>query len=536
MSGFVRSAIPYRETADAHASTPAEHEIVVVGAGSVGLALALDLAARGRRVLLLDDDDKVSAGSRAICWSKRTLEIMDRLGVGERLLAKGITWHTGRVFFREREIYRFDLQPEPGHRMPAFINLQQYHFEQIAIEAVRAQPLIELRCRTRVAGVVPADDGNLVDVQSPQGDYRLHAQWLVACDGAHSSIRRSLGLAFEGRTFEDRFLIADVRMEAAYPAERWFWFEPPFHEGGSALLHRQADDIWRIDLQLGADADPALERSPERVLPRLRAMLGPDRPFELEWVSVYSFQCARLERFRHGRVIFAGDSAHLVSPFGARGGNGGIQDADNLAWKLAWVMDGRAPERLLDSYDFERGLAADENIGHSTRSTDFISPKNAASHAFRNAALDLAVEWPFARRLVNSGRLSVPAVLDGSALNTADDTDFGPVMRPGSACADAPVLRAGRGSWLLHELAPGFTGLWARPDDAPSVAVDQRVSLRIVGDDLHDGDGLVAERYQLEPGTFYLIRPDQHVAARWRQLDPAKVRAAVARACGEEMP
>lgn len=236
-----------------------------------------------------------------------------------------------------------------------------------------------------------------------------------------------LGLEFIGQVFEDRFLIADVKMKADFPNERWFWFDPPFHRGQSALLHQQPDNVWRIDLQLGWDADPIQEKKPERVIPRLKKMLGDDAEFDLEWVSVYTFQCRRLESFRHGRVLFAGDAAHQVSPFGARGANSGIQDTDNLAWKLALVLEGKAPEALLDSYDLERTYAADENILNSTRSTDFITPKTKASRLLRQATLELAVDHDFARRLVNSGRLSVPAVLDESPLNLSDQGEFSPV-------------------------------------------------------------------------------------------------------------
>ncbi len=546
MASYTYPKYPYRPTGDAGRTRPAEHETVVVGAGPVGLAMALDLARRGRPVLLLDEDDTVSVGSRAICWSKRTLEIMDRLGLGDRLLGKGVTWNTGRVFFRDKEIYHFNLLPEPGHRMPAFINLQQYYFEQFGVEKALETAGIELRFRTRLRSLEAREDGVLLEVESPQGPYRLLARWLVACDGVRSTTRRQLGLAFRGKVFEDRFLITDVRMQADFPAERWFWFEPPFHSGQSALLHRQADNVWRIDLQLGWDADPDEERKPERVVPRLEAMLGKDRPFEIEWISVYTFQCRRLEHFRHGRILFAGDSAHQVSPFGARGGNGGIQDVDNLAWKLALVQEGAAPERLLESYDVERGLAADENILNSTRSTEFITPKGAASTAFRNAVLELSERFPFARRFVNSGRLSVPAVYDGSPLNTGHEAGFPPSMRPGSPCIDAPIRVAGRQSWLLWQLGQGFTLLIA-PENGrdgrlaalEKATVDLPVPVTLlrvgVGEtfDLEDDQGLVSRRYDLRPGTAYLIRPDQHVAARWRHPTPEGIRAAVLRALAQ---
>jgi 3-(3-hydroxy-phenyl)propionate hydroxylase len=311
------------------------------------------------------------------------------------------------------------------------------------------------------------------------------------------------------------------------------------------LLHRQADDVWRIDFQLGRDADPERERQPERVLARVKAMLGADANVALEWASVYTFQCRRLERFRHGRVIFAGDSAHVVSPFGARGGNGGIQDADNLAWKLALVIEGRAPESLLDSYDAERAQAADENILNSTRSTDFLTPKSAASRAFRDAVLALAQTHPFARALVNSGRLSLPAIHDASPLNTPDDPGgFAPAMRPGSPAANAPLLDGDRPTWLLDRLgAGGFTALcFVATDDERRMAeelangAEGLASVCVALDDmagaLRDAEGLAFRRYDALPGTTYLIRPDQHVAARWRQPDNNAIRAALNRAQG----
>jgi 3-(3-hydroxy-phenyl)propionate hydroxylase len=217
-----------------------------------------------------------------------------------------------------------------------------------------------------------------------------------------------LGLDIEGKIFMDRFLIADVVMKADFPPSAGSG-STAFHRNQSVLLHRQADNVWRIDFQLGWDADPEEEKKPENVIPRIKAMLGDEREFELEWVSVYTFQCRRMNRFNHGRVLFVGDAAHQVSPFGARGANSGVQDTDNLVWKLKLVMDGKAPATLLDTYSEERGHAADENILNSTRSTDFITPKSAVSKTFRNAVLELAEHHPFARALVNSGRLSVPS-------------------------------------------------------------------------------------------------------------------------------
>ncbi len=380
-------------------------------------------------------------------------------------------------------------------------------------------------------------------IACPDGQYTLTCDWLIAADGAKSPVRHMLGLEATGQVFRDRFLIVDIHMRSEFPTERWFWFDPPFHPNQSVLLHRQADDVWRIDFQLGWDADPEEERKPEKILRRLRAMLGEKAEFEIEWASVYTFSCRRMPRFRHGRVLFAGDAAHLVSPFGARGANSGFQDADNLVWKLDLVMRGAAPDALLDSYDIERGAAADENLRNSTRSTDFITPKSAASRVFRDAVLGLAGEYAFARKLVNSGRLSVPRIHTESPLNTPDRVgdDWQGVMVPGAPAADAPVLGQ-RGPWLLRYLGGRFTLLlvggtppreqvaamagWEVPCDV--VVVDCSAPGAV--DAIEDVAGLVRQRYDARPGSAYLFRPDQILCARWRTFDAAAVRSAVDRA------
>ena len=485
------------------------HPAVVVGGGLVGLTLALDLAQRRVPVVVLDDDTAVSTGSRAICVAQRTLEIFDRLGLGSRMLAKGITWSTGRVFARDQEIFRFDLAPEANTQFPAFINLQQYYVEAYLVEAC-LEAGVDIRWGQRVTAIDSQPGGATVTIAAQDRPYSLHADWLLACDGARSFVRGSMGLPFVGRVFRDRFLIADVRMQAPFPTERWFWFDPPFNPGQSALLHRQPDDIWRIDLQLGWDADPETERDPARVRERVQAMLGPDAQFELEWVSLYTFRCRRLERFVHDRVVFVGDSAHQVSPFGARGGNGGVQDADNLAWKLAAVLAG-APPSLIETYDAERIRAADENILHSTRATDFITPKTPAARAYRDAVLALAPAHPFARAMVNSGRLSRPCRL---ALN--GDSDVWPGVRPGDPAIDTPV----DGGWLLPLLGHGYAMLvFGDVPDVPGLII-----VRL------PADGVAARRYGAPPGGVVLFRPDQHVIATFDRFDAARIGAVLGHA------
>jgi len=311
----------------------------------------------------------------------------------------------------------------------------------------------------------------------------------------------------------------------------------------------QPDGVWRIDFQLGWDADPEVEKRPENIIPRVRALLGADREFTLEWASVYTFACQRMARFRHGRVLFAGDSAHGVSPFGARGANSGVQDAENLAWKLRLVIEGKAPDALLDTYGQEREYAADENLRNSTRATDFITPKSDISRCFRDATLRLARDYDFARRLVNSGRLSRPATLAGSALNTPDQAQFSGNMVPGAPLDDAPVTLNGAATWLTALTGNVFTGIYMHDAGISADAAASRLQALAQGPvpvtplvvmprgaapvDLpgftviQDSEGLLAQRYDMQPGSFYLVRPDQHVGARWRSLDPAAVGAAL---------
>jgi 3-(3-hydroxy-phenyl)propionate hydroxylase len=401
--------------------------------------------------------------------------------------------------------------PEDGHKMPAFVNLQQYYVEQFLAE--RAVELgVDLRWKNRVISVGQRADHALVSIETPDGAYPLEADWVIACDGARSPIREAMGLDFEGELFEERFLIADIEMQADFPSERRFWFEPVFHPGQSALLHKQPDNIYRIDLQLGWDTDPDVEKQPENVIPRIEKVVG-HSDFKLDWVSVYTFQCRRLRSFVHNRILFVGDSAHIVSPFGARGGNGGLQDVDALGWRLAAVVKGAASASVLAAYDRERCFGADENLLNSSRSTRFMSPADGAERLFRDAVLHLAGRADFARPMVNSGRLSRPCVYPLQAPDA--DLPFG--ARPGSVAPDAP-LETG---WMTEALGREFVLLClgcAAPEvglRAISPAVTDTLRARYLGD---------------QPQAVYLIRPDQVVAARWISPCAVQVESALAAA------
>ena len=548
----VSPTFAYRRSADQEAPVPVRRPVVVVGAGPTGLSLAIDLALHGVPVVVLEKGDSVSPGSRAVCYAKRTLEIWDRLGVGESVVAQGVGWQRGQVHHGDRLVSEFDLLPEAGHKMPAFINLQQDPLEAALIDRAQTLEGLDLRWRNRLIAFTPHADHVDLRVDTPDGPYDLECAWLVAADGARSLVRRLLGLDFPGETLRDRFLVCDVVTDAEFPTMRHFWFDPPFHRQRSVLVHRQAGNMWRIDLQLGWDADPAAELDPGRVAMRLRQILGETTAFSVKAAEIYTLQCRRMDRFVHGRVVFAGDAAHQVSPFGARGANSGVQDAENLAWKLRLMLSGRAPAELLESYNRERVVAADENLREAARASGFIAPRSQMATALRDAALHLASRTGFASAFINSGRLSEPAVYIDSPLNTPDAPadEFTGGVPPGAPCVDAPVRWHGEPGWLLRHLGFRFTVLLFAADPPPPgqvaflAALPVPVNLVVVrvgrartvdepaggeGRALTDPEGR-ADRYDARRGTTYLIRPDQHVAARWRCFDRAAIAAALARA------
>lgn len=524
--------------------------VLIVGGGPVGLATALGLARHGVRSVLIEADDGVCTGSRAICISRRSLEIIERLGALDGFLAKGLPWTGGRSFYRDEEVLHFTMPQDANQKLPPMVNLAQYHIEQFLLDAAERQPeLIDIRWQTRVTSVERRADGATVTVATPDASYQIEADWLVAADGGRSAVREALGLKLQGTSYEGRYVIVDIHLKSERPTERLAYFDPPSNPGSTVLVHKQPDDIWRIDYQLRDDEDAQAAVLLENVAPRvdsLLAMMGETAPWHPVWITIYKANALTLDTYRHGPVLFAGDAAHLVPIFGVRGANSGIDDADNLAWKLAYVVKGLAPQALLDSYSDERVYAAHENLRHGTKSTEFMAPPTFAFELMRTAVLGLAGKHAHVRSLINPRQTSAIAYAQ-SALNAPDLDTFAAGPAPGTVLPECPLALPQDGAQqaryitdLLKRADGHFTGLYFSEDGSvPSElsALGDVLPLTTVAIARSGAQGCawdhtaqVCSLFDAQPATFYLVRPDGHVLGRWRQVQAGQVAAALAAA------
>ncbi|MBP0496407.1 FAD-dependent monooxygenase [Pararoseomonas indoligenes] len=518
--------------------------VVIVGGGPVGLTLAALLGQQGIPATVIEADEGYCTGSRAICISRRSLEILGWAGIDRPVLDKGLGWTEGRSFYGTREVLRFRMPSEPGDRFPPMVNIQQYYVEQHAHEAaLRAGATVEWS--TRLVGLHRHADHVEVEIQGAGGPPRpLRAAWVVACDGGRSTVRDLLDLRLEGVQYDGRYVIVDIEQETTRPVERLAWFDPPSNPGSTILMHRQPDNVWRIDYQLRDDEDPEEAVRPEQVLPRVRShleMIGETAPWKPLWISVYNAKCLTLGGYRHGRVLFAGDAAHLVPIFGVRGLNSGLDDAGNLAWKLARVLDGRAGEDLLDSYSEERLAAARENIAYGAKSTEFMAPPSFAFRLMRDAALRLALEDAAVRSLINP-RQSVP-VRYPAAPGLGADPDaarLGAAAAPGLPAPDAPIASTEGHKHLSELFGRGFVLLRFGTSEIPfPPAPDGVTVLTLLPPGASpcpgcpaDVEGQARQRYGALSGAAWLIRPDGYVLARWAEPDPSAVAAVLERHLG----
>ena len=509
MPGYTLPRYAYRTPPEISAKSSQTYSrtypVIVVGAGLGGLSAALELASRGVRVVILDDDDTVGASglsSRGICYAKRSLEILERFGASKRIRAKGVTWNEGDVFRGEERLYRFNLQPETDQRFPAFVNLQQFYVEQFLVEALQRYPEADLRWKNEVVDVRPGKDFITVRAKTPDGIYALRCSYLVAADGAHGVVRKKLKAKdAESALYDTSWCIADVKIRAREAPVRKAFLDNKLNEGGAIWYHQMADGIWRTDWQISHYPDPEAEATPERARKRLRKFLGPKVKFELIWVGPWRFRRRYLEKMVYGRVLFLGDAAAQHSPFGGRGGNRAIQDANNLGWKLALVLEGKAHPDLLQTYDSERHAAARESVEVASRSAIFIGPESDGQRVFRDSVLDLAQQHAWARELVNVGRLSTACPYFDSPLNTPDRDFDAPLAMPGCAAPDGRL----ESGFLVERLQGQFSVVYFG-NQGPQLGV-QTLHVK-------NNKALFARYGVPKEGATYVFRPDGHVLAR----------------------
>jgi len=526
----------------ATAPLPRHVPVLIAGGGPVGLTLAALLAEYGIESLTVEADDGYCTGSRAICISRRSLEILSWIGADRPLLDKGLAWSGGRSYYRNDEVLHFEMPGDATQRYAPMVNIQQFYVEEYAHRALqRGGAPARVAWSSRVTQVRPDATGASVHIDDAAGSHVVRADWVVACDGGRSTVREQLGLALRGMQYEGRYVIVDIEQASDRPTERLAWFDPPSNPGSTLLMHRQPDNVWRIDYQIRDDEDAEAAVRPENVLPRVQShldMIGETAPWKPLWISMYNAKCLTLDSYRHGRVLFAGDAGHLVPIFGVRGLNSGLDDAANLAWKLAWVLRGHAAETLLDSYSHERVHATRQNLAYGAKSTEFMAPPDFGFRLLREATLRLSLADATVRSLINP-RQSAPISYEGSPLNSADGApQAGPQAAPGEPAPEARLRRDGTPCHLTEWFGQAFTVLAFDCEPAalaPLLELTRRpvAPLRIVHIGrapqaaLHDADGQAYQRYGAQPGMLYAIRPDGYVLGRWAQCDAAAVRRAL---------
>jgi 2-polyprenyl-6-methoxyphenol hydroxylase-like FAD-dependent oxidoreductase len=514
-------------------------QVAVVGAGPVGMTLAGRLAQTGVKVVLLEQHPRLTGeGSKALCMQRETLEIWARLGIGEDVARRGVQWNLGRTYFRGRELFQVRLPSSTRDHFPPFVNINQTEVEAMLLARLGELREVDLRWSHELVGISQDDDGVNLRCQTPDGEKTLRVAYLAGADGAHSAVRHAIGMGFPGHSFPDLFLICDIRARLPFPRERRFFFDPPWNPGRQVLIHPQPDDTWRIDWQVPPETDVEAERASGGLDRRVRAVIGATTEYELLWLTPYRFHQRLVDRFRIGRVFLAGDAAHLVSPFGARGLNSGVADAENLAWKLATVLAARASDDLLESYHLERHEAAVENLEVTDASMKFMVPHGRLRRLLRNAILRGSLRLPQLRRLVNSGRLAQPFSYADSPIVVADERNA-PIPAMGSVAPDAPCrsldhaevtrLRELFGNEFVALLVIGSPReaataairasrlAWPTPCRIVAVGADGPLAGVTV---LVDSEGEIREAYGAAGSSAYLVRPDGHLAA-WIPLKRA---------------
>ena len=524
------------------------HKVTIAGSGPAGMVTALELARHGVPSVVLTSELQFSQGSRAICFTRRSMEILQQVGVADRVTANGLPWRFGNSFYRGQRVFRMEAPHDPDDRFFPIINLQQQYLEEYLYDACKANPLIDFRWGNKVSAVTQKDGHAEVQVDTPEGSYLLETDWLVAADGGRSVIRSAMNLEMEGASYEGFFVIADIRIDLPFPTERLAFFDPDWNPGNTILMHREPNGIWRVDYQLPPGETPEEALRPESLKARIDAQLAmighAGLKWEMDWSSVYSARTLTLPDFVNGRVIFTGDAAHLLPIFGVRGANTAFQDAQSLGWHLAYVVKGLAGPSLLKNHSTERVGAAREIIEEAGKSTRFMAPPSRGFRLLRDAVLSLSLTQDFVRPLYH-WRTSRPHEYTHSALNSTGDDNA--LFKAGPAHGAPPQnVRLGANDFLLDHLGGSFDLLYFTDTDMPEAlqqvieqARERGLPLKVtvvgtphcvVGAQQHlpDRDGHMRQRYGVPAnGAAYLLRPDQHVCARWLTLDATRLQAAL---------
>ncbi|MGH9045053.1 MAG: FAD-dependent monooxygenase [Acidimicrobiales bacterium] len=545
---------------DAHGADASAPEVIVVGAGPVGLTIAAGLDGAGLRTLVLEAESTVCNSSRANAISERTFIMIDRVapGLGDRLIAESVPMEGGEVFYGRRLIssQRVPSRKETGGRYPPTSYLSQWNIEHALVEELSMRPNAELRWQSRVTAISQDDSKVQLQVSTPKGSYEVGAPWVVAADGGRSTLRRALGLRMEGLSYEVTFVVVDALVDGPQPPHvRRAWFDPAYLPGGMVLTHMPPEGIWRMDFQfpIGTDLEEAVR--PQNVMRLIEAHLGeighPPAKIEPINIGTYKTRAVFLQDFRSGRVLFAGDAAHLVPIFGGFGLNCGIDDASNLEWKLAMVAAGSAPEGLLDTYTQERVPVVEQTLDFVIRATEFMTPTSRASEQLRTGALTLAAQGDALAAGLARHRPFRPFDCRSSAISP-DDGRLVEGPEPGSRIELGWIELNGEAMTLPQVLGGTLSVVVVGGLPAASALVDvARAAVELAGVDarilcaggrgspgpqsatpsLLDTHGALREIFGAQ-GGLYVIRPDCVVAARFLDPTPHRLASALAAAVG----